>query len=214
MRQAGVPSTRANPPRRPRRAPTRLLDLGTGTGRDYIFAVRENLNDFLFVNSFIEQDFVDLHKLFVAGPPDVIPEDDPAALVAAVSIGNHRDLAAGIEEWVEPFLAAREIPDPDLEAVYERVSFPAGEAPDWDAVRDDPSKFAASQGGIGVDAEARGKLFSPFVQADESTTRRFGGTGLGLTIVRQLVEAHGGEVRVSSQPGQGTTVRIELPVRA
>jgi stage V sporulation protein R len=44
----------------------RKFDLGTGTGRDYIFAVRENLNDFLFVNTFIEQDFVDRHRLFVA----------------------------------------------------------------------------------------------------------------------------------------------------
>ena len=44
----------------------RKFDLGTGTGQDYIFAVRENLNDFLFVNNFIEQDFVDRNKLFVA----------------------------------------------------------------------------------------------------------------------------------------------------
>jgi stage V sporulation protein R len=44
----------------------RNFDQGTGTGRDYIFAVRENLNDFLFVNTFIEQDFVDRHRLFVA----------------------------------------------------------------------------------------------------------------------------------------------------
>ena len=44
----------------------RKFDQGTGTGQDYIFQVRENLNDFLFVNTFIEQDFVDRHKLFVA----------------------------------------------------------------------------------------------------------------------------------------------------
>ena len=45
----------------------RKFDLGTGTGQDYIFAVRENLNDFLFINKFLEQDFVDRHRLFVAG---------------------------------------------------------------------------------------------------------------------------------------------------
>ncbi len=44
----------------------RKFDQGTGRGQDYIFAVRENLNDFLFTNTFIEQDFVDRHKLFVA----------------------------------------------------------------------------------------------------------------------------------------------------
>jgi stage V sporulation protein R len=45
----------------------RRFDLGTGRGRDFIFQVRENLNDFLFINTFIEQDFLDRHKLFVAG---------------------------------------------------------------------------------------------------------------------------------------------------
>jgi erythritol kinase len=73
-----------------------------------------------------------------------------AALVAAVSIGNHRDLAAGIEEWVEPFLAAREIPDPDLEAIYER-RFPAyrnahrGLQPLWQVLRTDRPSTGADR---------------------------------------------------------------------
>jgi two-component system sensor histidine kinase/response regulator len=59
--------------------------------------------------------------------------------------------------------------------------------------------------GVGVDPGSRDRLFDAFTQADPSTTRRHGGTGLGLAISRQLVEALGGEIWVTSEPGQGST---------
>jgi signal transduction histidine kinase/ActR/RegA family two-component response regulator len=64
--------------------------------------------------------------------------------------------------------------------------------------------------GIGLTAGQRERLFQPFVQADNSTTRRFGGTGLGLSIVRRLAEAMQGDVTVDSEPGVGSTFSVTV----
>jgi PAS domain S-box-containing protein len=69
--------------------------------------------------------------------------------------------------------------------------------------------------GEGIPPEALPIIFEPFQQADASTTRRHGGLGLGLSIVRQIVAAHGGTVRASSDgPGKGATFEVRLPARS
>ena len=66
-------------------------------------------------------------------------------------------------------------------------------------------RFEVEDTGIGIDKAAQTRLFSAFEQADNTITRRFGGTGLGLIITRKLAQAMGGDTGVSSEPGQGST---------
>ncbi len=72
--------------------------------------------------------------------------------------------------------------------------------------------FRVADTGIGMTQEQMSRLFQPFMQADTSTTRRYGGTGLGLTITRRFAEVLGGDVEVESEPGRGTTFTIRLPL--
>jgi signal transduction histidine kinase len=77
--------------------------------------------------------------------------------------------------------------------------------------RADEILFSCRDTGIGIPAAERERIFEKFYQVDSSATRRFGGAGLGLSIVREIVLLHGGQIWVESTPGQGSTFFISLP---
>jgi len=74
-------------------------------------------------------------------------------------------------------------------------------------------RFSVQDTGIGITQEVQDEIFDRFTQADGSTTRRFGGSGLGLTISKQLIEALDGEIGLDSTPGAGSTFWFELPFK-
>ena len=73
--------------------------------------------------------------------------------------------------------------------------------------------FSVRDTGIGIPEDKQAAILEPFVQADRTTAHRYGGTGLGTTIARELVEIMGGRLTLTSRPGQGTLFRFELPLR-
>jgi PAS domain S-box-containing protein len=81
------------------------------------------------------------------------------------------------------------------------------EMADSDAVR-----FCVSDTGVGIAPEDQERIFDPFYQVENVQTRKVGGTGLGLPIVKRIVEAHGGEIEIESELGVGSTFRVTLPV--
>lgn len=74
-------------------------------------------------------------------------------------------------------------------------------------------EFRVTDNGIGMDKETQARLFTPFTQADSTTTRLYGGTGLGLAISRHLVNIMGGDISVQSEPGKGSVFSIRLPFK-
>jgi signal transduction histidine kinase len=73
--------------------------------------------------------------------------------------------------------------------------------------------FSVTDTGVGMTPEQSSRIFDAFTQADITTTRQYGGTGLGLTIVSRFCEMMGGGVSVESRPGQGSCFTVHLPMK-
>ncbi len=171
-------------------------------------------------------DVLDFSKI-EAGHLDLVPvQTNVGALVADV-VTQHRLAAPGggavaLRTTIDDRLAARHAADPVRlrqvlgNLVGNAVKFTREGSVDVRVVvagEADGSQqlvIEVQDTGIGVSAEDQARLFEPFEQAGAQDARRAGGTGLGLVICRQLVEAMGGRVAMTSELGRGTTMRVEL----
>ena len=97
---------------------------------------------------------------------------------------------------------------PNDQAITIRARFIGSEDHDGEIV------ISVEDHGIGIDPKNHGVIFEEFRQVDASVKREFGGTGLGLALVRKFIELQGGSVRVDSAPGKGSTFSFVLPVRS
>lgn len=150
-------------------------------------------------------------------------EVDPRALVdrvAGMLAGNAAERGLDLAAWCDTTVPATLRGDPlRLEQVLLNLGSNAVKFTDRGHVvlRADPSpdgdlRLAVSDTGIGLDLADRERLLLPFTQGDGSSTRRHGGTGLGLTIVDRLVGAMGGRLEIESTPGSGSTFTCVLPL--
>jgi two-component system, NarL family, sensor histidine kinase BarA len=105
-----------------------------------------------------------------------------------------------------------------LSAVRSEITLHDGDSDDGDGLgaalmlAPEPAvEFRVSDTGIGIPSDQLDKIFDAFYQVDGSSTREYGGAGLGLAIAKNLVEAHHGKIRVESAPRQGSTFRVTLP---
>jgi signal transduction histidine kinase len=134
-----------------------------------------------------------------SGVPDVLVDAEKIQRVLQNLIGN-------AIKFSKPgsYVSVSAIPAPIRKPFREETLF--GEEAD-DAVR-----VTVTDQGIGIEAEQLPKIFEAFYQVDASPTREHGGAGLGLSIVKNLVQAHGGDVWAESEPGQGTSIHFTVPI--
>jgi signal transduction histidine kinase len=79
---------------------------------------------------------------------------------------------------------------------------------------DDRVRLEVADTGIGIPRDKLARIFERFYQVDGSATRQYGGVGVGLALVKEIVEAHGGRICVTSQVGAGTTFTIQFPAHS
>jgi two-component system, sensor histidine kinase and response regulator len=190
--------------------------------RGYLEIVKSSADSLLgVINDILDFSKIEARKLEL----DPIEFDLPSAVDNTVQVMAHRAHEKGLELLcaVAPDVPTHVIGDPGrlrqilVNLVSNAIKFTERGEVVLRVVRDgrgDPTDqvhFTVTDTGIGIPREKQASIFESFTQADTSTTRRFGGTGLGLTIASQLTQLMGGRIWVESEPGVGTTFHVSVP---
>ncbi|HUA09947.1 MAG TPA: response regulator [Candidatus Acidoferrales bacterium] len=193
--------------------------------REYAVTARDSAHSLLgVINNILDFSKIEAGKVEI----DIIDFDLVAAVEGVGSMLSVQAHAKGISlmTYVDPSIPGRIVGDPThlrqvlVNLVGNAIKFTerGGVALLVDLVQLAGERvrvaFAVRDTGIGIPQEKLPKLFSAFTQADGSTTRKYGGTGLGLTITKRLVELMGGEIAVESFAGAGSTFSFALDFRA
>jgi len=185
--------------------------------RDAFAKIKTSGNRLLaVVNDILDFSKIEAGKLGVEQTAVVLPDviDHALALVRDRAAARQLDLRAEIAADLPRTCTGdpRRLGQVLLNVLSNAVKFTEAGSVTLAASRQgDELVFRVSDTGIGMDEELLGQLFNPFQQADGSAARRFGGAGLGLAIGKRILELMGGDIRVDSRPGAGTTVELRLP---
>jgi signal transduction histidine kinase/CheY-like chemotaxis protein/HPt (histidine-containing phosphotransfer) domain-containing protein len=202
-----------------------MIELLSGTQLDtkqrrYVGTLETSATGLMAVlNDILDFSKIEAGKLEIAYEPSSVRTivEEVAELFAGRAHKKSLELTTHIEQGVPEML---ELDSDRLRQVLSNLTSNAVKFTDKGEVvlRARPSdghrvRFEVQDTGIGIAKEAAPRLFDAFIQADGSMTRRYGGTGLGLTICRQLVMLMGGEIGVDGTPGVGSTFWFTLPMR-
>jgi signal transduction histidine kinase/DNA-binding response OmpR family regulator len=191
--------------------------------RDMVATIQNSADALLnVINDILDFSKIEAGKLAI-DPVDFDPRavaEDVAALLAAPAHEKRLELTTKVAPAIPPMLVgdAHRIRQVLTNLVSNAIKFtPKGEVIIGVAIgTPNPDsglhvvRFTVSDTGIGIPLDRQDHLFEAFTQADSSTTRFFGGTGLGLTISRQLVELMGGTIGLASRPGDGSSFHFTL----
>lgn len=196
-----------------------LGDAAAGDLRRILAAGRHLLN---LINDVLDLSKIEANRMTVSLAPLSIREaiESAAATVGPVLAQQHNQLVVrippDIDTLVSDDLKFRQILT-NLLGNAAKFTHNGSVRVEASITQDTPAPrlvVAVSDTGIGMTEQQIGRLFQPFAQADASTTRKYGGTGLGLAISRRLAQMLGGDVRVNSKPGVGSTFFLDLPFQS
>jgi two-component system phosphate regulon sensor histidine kinase PhoR len=126
-------------------------------------------------------------------------------LKLSVNLEDDLPMAKGDPQYLKQVLR-------DLMSNAIKFNKPGGEITVEAREKEGMIEVCVSDTGIGIPEDKQGKIFQDLYQIDPSPNRRYGGTGMGLAIVKEVVEAHGGRVTVESEPDRGSTFCLTLPI--